>query len=334
MGIRDVLLKSVNSDTNRLVKLQNLIRHPILDLYFVNAARMGDEIVYTLTFPLLLWNFDPAFARQVIYLWFWIFYFIHVVKDILCLPRPPVPPVRRLETHYSKEYGFPSAHSAAAFCLPPFIVLHVLQSRPDLTVPLYAFAIWYAVSVSFSRLYVGVHSFTDLAGGISMGVATLAVWWHVRYDVDYFLLTHPYAILVTTLLGFISVATYPVRNGKAPSFDLTMSVAAVSYGTHLGSVLRELLYHSPNGELLPFAGAQAFVLRFVIGGLVVGVAGEAIKHIVAALIGYKKPAADAPEEAFVRFGKTTFMRWVKYTASGVLCVGVAPLVHVYFGLSA
>lgn len=57
-------------------------------------------------------------------------------------------------------YAFPSVHTAIAFT----IAAAFLQKR---TYPIYAF---FALLVAFTRIYLGVHSFFDIVGGMAVGV--------------------------------------------------------------------------------------------------------------------------------------------------------------------
>lgn len=43
-----------------------------------------------------------------------VMYVGQVMKDLLKLPRPPSPPVVKLETRVDAEYGLPSTHAMAA----------------------------------------------------------------------------------------------------------------------------------------------------------------------------------------------------------------------------
>lgn len=64
-----------------------------------------------------------------------VMYVGQVMKDILKLPRPPSPPVVKLETRVDAEYGLPSTHAMAAtaisftllFSAPARIQVHVLN---------------------------------------------------------------------------------------------------------------------------------------------------------------------------------------------------------------
>lgn len=57
-----------------------------------------------------------------------VMYIGQVMKDILKLPRPPSPPVVKLETRVDAEYGMPSTHAMAATAIS-FTLLLSAQER-------------------------------------------------------------------------------------------------------------------------------------------------------------------------------------------------------------
>lgn len=67
-----------------------------------------------------------------------VMYIGQVMKDILKLPRPPSPPVVKLEMRVDAEYGLPSTHAMAAtaisftllFSAPARLQVHVLNRCP------------------------------------------------------------------------------------------------------------------------------------------------------------------------------------------------------------
>lgn len=56
------------------------------------------------------WNVDGAVGRRVVFLWSIVMYIGQVLKDIIRSPRPG-PPVQRLQSKWSVEYGMPSTHA-------------------------------------------------------------------------------------------------------------------------------------------------------------------------------------------------------------------------------
>lgn len=57
-----------------------------------------------------------------------VMYVGQVMKDVLKLPRPPSPPVVKLETRVDAEYGLPSTHAMAATAIS-FTLLLSATSR-------------------------------------------------------------------------------------------------------------------------------------------------------------------------------------------------------------
>lgn len=57
-----------------------------------------------------------------------VMYIGQLMKDLLKLPRPPSPPVVKLETRVDVEYGLPSTHAMAATAIS-FTILLSAQSR-------------------------------------------------------------------------------------------------------------------------------------------------------------------------------------------------------------
>lgn len=71
---------------------------------------------------MLLTDACPSVLSQVV------MYVGQVMKDVLKLPRPPSPPVVKLETRVDAEYGLPSTHAMAATAIS-FTLLLSATSR-------------------------------------------------------------------------------------------------------------------------------------------------------------------------------------------------------------
>lgn len=98
-------------------------------------------------------------------------YVVHSLKDLVARPRPFVDlPDTRLLVGKGLHFGFPSSHSANWFC------------AAAVTFFFYRNAVWpvlvLAVTVSFSRLYCGVHYPSDVAFGalVGAGCGFAMVW--------------------------------------------------------------------------------------------------------------------------------------------------------------
>jgi membrane protein DedA with SNARE-associated domain/membrane-associated phospholipid phosphatase len=96
----------------------------------------------------------------------------HVVKPLVARERPP--DVVHLIT--VSGYSFPSGHATAAVAVWGAVAIVLAAGRPGRQKA----AIWIgaglvATLVSFSRVYLGVHWWTDVAGGMALGGAWLCL---------------------------------------------------------------------------------------------------------------------------------------------------------------
>lgn len=104
------------------------------------------------------------------------------LKNTLCLPRPPVPPVEPL--HCCQDWSLPSHHALMAVNIPWYLWFYLqLQQPPSLSgqasaVLFLCVSLW-CFLIMFSRMYLGVHSPADILTGGIVGCLLLAVWLQV-----------------------------------------------------------------------------------------------------------------------------------------------------------
>jgi undecaprenyl-diphosphatase len=93
----------------------------------------------------------------------------HLVKNIVLRYRPSHNLVLQSQLHYVKNYtgalyGFASSHAANSMALSFFIFL---MFRKNYIAALLSF---YVALVCYSRIYLGVHYPSDIAGGLVIGI--------------------------------------------------------------------------------------------------------------------------------------------------------------------
>ncbi|OCT68478.1 hypothetical protein XELAEV_18039780mg [Xenopus laevis] len=135
-----------------------IIRNRFLYFLFCLATELGNELFYISFFPLCIWNVDPVVGRKVIVIWVWVMYLGQCTKDLIRWPRPPSPPVVKLEVFYNTEYGMPSTHAMSGTAIPISILLLTYgRWQYPFTYGLLLAIIWCSL-VCLSRVYMGMHS--------------------------------------------------------------------------------------------------------------------------------------------------------------------------------
>lgn len=89
-----------------------------------------------------------------------------MIKAIVRRPRPNVDVFIR-ETNYS----FPSGHAMAITCLYGLLIYYLYKSKIKYRKLLITVCIFMIALVSLSRVYLGVHYFSDIIGGILLSLS-------------------------------------------------------------------------------------------------------------------------------------------------------------------
>ena len=171
----------VDFDVTLQLALQQY-RTPLLDSVMVAVTKLGDvEVVLPVVIAALAWFFWHRLWQTSL---FWILaagmaeLLVKVLKWLLQRTRP-VSLYQGLEL-----YSFPSGHATVAVVVYGFLAFLVCRGQTanvQLRVGLVAGAI--VLAIAFSRLYLGVHWFSDVVAGLSLGVAwagALAVAYSYR----------------------------------------------------------------------------------------------------------------------------------------------------------
>lgn len=94
-----------------------------------------------------------------------------VIKEIIKRPRP--------EWRWTPEsgYSFPSGHTISSYMLYGVISLLLLNKvNKKWKYPLVVFLMIFVVLIGISRIYLGVHYFSDVLGSILLGSAYLSIF--------------------------------------------------------------------------------------------------------------------------------------------------------------
>lgn len=132
--LNDTLGEELRTDSEMEYKIHN----KFLYFFFNIGANLGNEAFYIVFFPTLMWNIDGWIARRMVVFWCLFMYIGQATKDILKIPRPPSPPVVRIEKRYALEYGMPSTHAMTGLGMP-FTILYLAYGRYEVSKSCYEY---------------------------------------------------------------------------------------------------------------------------------------------------------------------------------------------------
>uniref|UniRef100_H2Y4T9 Phosphatidic acid phosphatase type 2/haloperoxidase domain-containing protein n=1 Tax=Ciona savignyi TaxID=51511 RepID=H2Y4T9_CIOSA len=287
---RHKLLDGILVGTPVLLTIQEH-RRPYLTTFMKALSFLGTEDFYTILFLLLSWIFDARLGRLFGILMGIGFYTTGYLKTLLCLPRPPRPPVVPLEKAF--DWALPSHHSLLGVIMPWYIwlytKLHYELSTLEMGVVCTLIVLW-SFGVLFSRLYLGVHSPADIVCGGIVGVLVLSLWMQVDDYVDLYISQQRLEPQIQLILFFLFLlCLHPVAEPGNPSFCDTCILFGVVTGIVLGRSQRSrllgmsgLLETHPGLDFITFT--QFTLSRVVIGGICMLVTKAITKLVIKAVV--------------------------------------------------
>jgi undecaprenyl-diphosphatase len=153
---------------------QNM-RTPATDSVFVTITQLADgQVIYPLVAILalfLLWRRHHLAAGHLLAATVFATVATFALKALVHSPRP-------FDLFYNGTsiFSFPSGHTTGSVTLFGFMAVIVAQAlKPERRWIAYAVAGFFAALVAFSRVYLGAHWFTDVAGGFALGAIWVAI---------------------------------------------------------------------------------------------------------------------------------------------------------------
>ncbi|ORX96053.1 PAP2-domain-containing protein [Basidiobolus meristosporus CBS 931.73] len=267
-ALRNKLLRFVRQESELLAKIQASLRCSFLDQYFIASAVLGNHLTFLIILPHLFMFGIPGLAREMVHLLLYGVVITAIAKDYLCLPRPASPPVHRLsinKTHHL-EYGFPSTHTACCVGVGLSLLSYTYGSALGFEMKLFlgALSMLYMFSVSFGRIYCGMHSITDILGGIFFGTI-LWVVFHVGQPIIEKIILFPSVLVLVTLISTLILIVHyqPDPIDACPCFEDSVASLGAIIGVYLGS------WQGANGSSFWTKPIQAtFQYQFAQAGLV------------------------------------------------------------------
>jgi membrane-associated phospholipid phosphatase len=217
---------------------------------------------YTAFLPLLFWSGHTKLARQLTLLMALCIYIVNSVKDLVCAPRPPSPPVRRIvpmesEKESSLEYGLPSSHSINTLCLSGYLLYYLMGHKEEIgIVSISAIAALLSAIVFlvvFGRLYLGMHTPIDVAAGLAIGALLLLGWCMVDDYVDAFITTGENVLWFWATIAILLLFAYPTPELRTPSFEFHTAFNGVVFGIVSAINRTYLEFHTDVIPIIPLS---------------------------------------------------------------------------------
>jgi len=279
----------VRQGAANVLRLQQMCRHAIFDYYFQIWAFFAEEEFYLIVEPIFFWCVDYRLARQMNWIVCGGLLWGNLLKDVFQLPRPAKVEPKVWVPHSStqvdstacRDFGFPSTHAMNSVSNSLFTVLYYLEYHgSDATISTYlimfvCMLIW-IFSISFGRLYLGVHSPMDVKGGLIMGTVLALVARLCVKLLDRCLLEMPYGGVALTLCFTVVLLLNPQPRPMTPTFMQNCTVSGLLLGAALGFRMEtDRRQGRVDGADI---GLTLLILRTILGYVIVIVARMVMKR--------------------------------------------------------
>lgn len=151
---------------NTNIYLQSL-GNPFFDNLFKAITNLGSEPAYILLASLIFWCFSKKSGIRAMYVIIFSAFTAIIAKNIFGMPRPP----EVLHKIQEDGFGFPSGHAQVSSGFWGYVGFSTKNSR------LITAGIIAILSISLSRIYLGVHYAGDVIGGIIFGLSVALIFF-------------------------------------------------------------------------------------------------------------------------------------------------------------
>lgn len=146
------------------IKFIQLFSNPFLDLFFQAVTMIGEDVFLIVAMTLIYWCINKKFGYRLGFTYLYSIILNGIVKEILKVERPfNKDGIRSLRIETATGYSFPSGHAQGSTTFFTSVMLYFKKTW------LYILSSILILLVMISRLYLGVHTLTDVIGGFILG---------------------------------------------------------------------------------------------------------------------------------------------------------------------
>lgn len=140
-------------------------KSPFMTNMFTTITHLGGFIRITAVI-ILIFLFNRRFALSCLSLSVLQQILNNILKIIFKRPRPSVEHLVEVS-----NYSFPSGHAMAITCLYALIICYIYRSKPNYRNVLIILCVLVIILVNLSRVYLGVHYFSDVFAGSMLSLS-------------------------------------------------------------------------------------------------------------------------------------------------------------------
>jgi membrane-associated phospholipid phosphatase len=284
-------LARVHDGTQTILAIQRH-RTRTLDILAQLVSFCAEEEFYLIVLPILFWCVDYELARRLTYVVVFGLFCGNVIKDVFELPRPTNVwrPTNQasIDSTALEDFGFPSTHSMNGVSNSLYCVYHVLRRKGYEGNPAWvvaAAAAW-ILGLSSSRLYLGVHTPTDVRGGLVLGFIVLATMLLTADSFDAFVARQSSVALalagVPVSVGLLLVCPQP--RPPTPTFHQNALLVGLAWGTVAGARAAMDLSLDRDGVLLLTSNPWINTLIVASGFVLVVIVRQIVKKVITGLV--------------------------------------------------
>jgi membrane-associated phospholipid phosphatase len=157
-----------------LIRFIQQFSNPFLDVFFQLVTMIGEDTFFILVTAIMYWCIDKELGYRLGFVTVTSACVNFGIKELLKIPRPiGEPGIRSLRVQTAEGYSFPSGHTQNTTTLWTFFMQIFRRGW------FYAAGILVILMVGVSRLYLGVHTPYDVAGGMLIGSVWVFFWGYL-----------------------------------------------------------------------------------------------------------------------------------------------------------
>eukprot|EP01130_Rhizamoeba_saxonica_P005519 TRINITY_DN21_c1_g1_i1.p1 TRINITY_DN21_c1_g1~~TRINITY_DN21_c1_g1_i1.p1 ORF type:complete len:372 (-),score=41.74 TRINITY_DN21_c1_g1_i1:19-1134(-) len=237
----------------------------------------SDEPFYLMLFPLFIWGpiCEPKLGRNIAVCLGLGFGIGNALKNYFAIHRPNPEKVWRGRSQEDElwEFSFPSTHALNATAVSGYIAFYYITTYHLYTnfsvITAICIILTWAITISWSRVYLGAHTIKDVLAGILTGAIHSIFFSPTAAYLDPHFITDEWVVGSILSVIFIFFLLHPMSYESRLNYHLsvgTLDYSSSTLGTAAGgSAVSYITPYLTNNCVFMFSSPIHLLLRYIIG---------------------------------------------------------------------